>query len=148
MATPLYPATMPDINTPFFTAAGSMSPAWYLLFQALFNRTGQGAGMNGAQLTADDESAQIYDLMALPMRGDAASLPIGETPGASPWTFQAPYAGTVNVQGGTVSKIEFSRDGGATWITMAAGVVPVDQGDDVRVTYSVVPTVTLIGASS
>lgn len=63
------------------------------------------------------------------------------TPGASPYTYTAPAAGSVVITGGTTSSIQLKR--GATTIsigTTTPGVVPVSAGDQVITTYSVVPT--------
>lgn len=65
---------------------------------------------------------------------------VGITPGASPYTYTATDAGTVIVQGGTVTLIELGRK--TTFVTtgMTFGAVPVSKGDQVRVTYTVAPT--------
>ena len=61
---------------------------------------------------------------------------------ASPFTYQAVIRGQLHVSGGTVSSVEFSRDG-TTWYNagITAGFVEMDARDQVRVTYSVLPTV-------
>jgi hypothetical protein len=51
----------------------------------------------------------------------------------------------VNVYGGTVSAVDLSRDAGANYFTISGGMVPVFTGDFVRVTYTVLPTMTMIG---
>lgn len=67
---------------------------------------------------------------------------------ASPFVFQAPFSNGecfVIVQGGTVSKIEFSRDGINFFDTaLTAGPVPLSGGDYLRVTYSGLPTMTFV----
>ncbi len=66
-------------------------------------------------------------------------------PGASPFTYTAPAAGTVVVTGGTVSNIQLKR--GATTITIAAAspaTIPVSAGDQVIVTYSAAPTMSFV----
>jgi hypothetical protein len=76
--------------------------------------------------------------------------PVGVTVGTSPWVYQATqgYRETLIVSGGTVSLIEFSRDG-ATWFGLGetAGMFVLDPGDRLRVTYTAAPTVTRIPAS-
>lgn len=64
------------------------------------------------------------------------------TVGASPFTYVAPDAGRVVVQGGTVSLIELGRKATFVALGITAGVVPVSRGDSVRVTYTVLPTLT------
>lgn len=74
--------------------------------------------------------------------------PIVEAVGASPFTYQYTGAGQASlaISGGTVSLIEFSRDG-TTWyaIGSATNAMPLlSQGDYLRITYVAPPTLTLI----
>lgn len=93
-----------------------------------------------------------YPVLGGPSRSDllppvfgerSLALPVALTVGASPYSFQAPSAGTVVVNGGTVTGLDFTRDG-ATLIAFPSGVVPVSAGDTVIVTYAVLPTMTFI----
>lgn len=61
---------------------------------------------------------------------------------ASPMTYTAVIRGQIHIAGGTVSVIEFSRDG-ENWYDTAitAGFVQMDAGDLLRVTYAVAPTI-------
>jgi hypothetical protein len=62
------------------------------------------------------------------------------TVGTSPFTYIAPAGGSAIVQGGTTTQIQFSRDGHNFYVTgVTAGVLPVSQGDQLVVTYSVGP---------
>lgn len=62
---------------------------------------------------------------------------------ASPMSYSAVIRGQVHIGGGTVSVIEFSRDGTNWYDTgITAGFVQMDRNDKVRVTYSVAPTIT------
>lgn len=64
----------------------------------------------------------------------------GITVKSSPFTYIAPLGGAVIVQGGTTTQIQFSRDGNNFFVTgQIAGVIPVSQGDQLVVTYSVGP---------
>lgn len=64
---------------------------------------------------------------------------------ASPFTYRAPAGGTLIVQGGTVSQVQFSRDGSAFFTTgQTQGMFPVSQGDALVITYSVAPTLTFV----
>lgn len=67
------------------------------------------------------------------------------TPGASPYTYTAPFRGFLIVQGGTVSLIEFSR-GGTTYrnVGVTAGAIPANSQDLIRITYTVAPTLTFV----
>lgn len=61
------------------------------------------------------------------------------TPGASPWVYQATADGTLVLVGGTVSSVGLSRDG-VTFYTVPEGATPMSRLDQVKTTYSVVPT--------
>jgi hypothetical protein len=60
---------------------------------------------------------------------------------ASPFTYEAVIRGQAHVSGGTVSAIEFSRDG-TTWYSTGttSGFVQMDARDLLRITYTVLPT--------
>jgi hypothetical protein len=75
--------------------------------------------------------------------------PAALTPSGSPYSYQNVTADVVDVvvTGGTVSAIDFSRDGGVTLINYAAAspaIVQLNPGDLVKVTYIVAPTMTAI----
>lgn len=74
-------------------------------------------------------------------KGPAAAA---QTVGTSPATLSFSKNGFITVQGGTVSLIEYRRGTSGTFtnIGVIAGPVPVRNGDSVRITYTVVPTVT------
>lgn len=78
-------------------------------------------------------------------KGLAPAAVLPTTPGASPYTFTAPVKGFMLITGGTISAVDFSRDGvtfysyGAT-----AGQFTVNAADRLRVTYSVVPTMIFV----
>ena len=78
---------------------------------------------------------------------NALSLPFPTaiTIGVSPWTYQFLSGGqaSILVNGGTVSLVEWSRDG-TTFFAVAAAtntMIAVSQKDFVRVTYTAAPTV-------
>jgi hypothetical protein len=67
------------------------------------------------------------------------------TVGTSPFTYQVTSKGFMVVKGGTVSLIQFTRDGITNVNTgITAGCIPLSQGDSIIVTYSVTPTMTWI----
>jgi hypothetical protein len=73
------------------------------------------------------------------------------TPGASPYTYTNGDLTDeiVTITGGTVSSIQVSRDGGVTFITIASATgaeVRLRHGDQVKVTYTVAPTITKVRA--
>lgn len=67
------------------------------------------------------------------------------TPGASPYIYSAQVGGALIVRGGTVTIIEFSRDG-TTWfdVGVIAGMLPINAADQLRITYAVAPTLTFV----
>lgn len=82
---------------------------------------------------------------------DKLSRPNGKTPTtpsvpASPAIFSADDNGMYIVRGGTVSAIEIQRNGAAyVNFGVVAGPFPVQQSDNLRITYTVAPTVTFLG---
>jgi hypothetical protein len=73
--------------------------------------------------------------------------PAGVTVGTSPYLFRSlkGYRQRVVVRGGTVTLIEFSRDGTTFYdVGETSGMFFLDNGDYLRVTYSAVPTMTTI----
>jgi hypothetical protein len=65
--------------------------------------------------------------------------------GPSPYLYTAPRGGFLIVQGGTVSAIEFSRDGTTFYNTgQTQGTISFGSFDQIRITYSVLPNVTFV----
>ncbi len=63
----------------------------------------------------------------------------------SPYTYSAVKRGSMIVSGGTVSLIEFSRDGTTFYdLGQTSGTFPLSASDLIRVTYSVIPDMTFI----
>lgn len=88
---------------------------WYLFFTNLYQAVTEG----------------------LPQAGEAVTI------AASPMSYTAIIRGQAHVAGGTVSVIEFSRNGTDWYDTgMTAGFVQMDKGDLLRVTYAVAPDIT------
>lgn len=62
--------------------------------------------------------------------------------GPSPFTYLASEAGSVIVQGGTTTQIQFSRGDGNFYMTgTTAGMFALAKGDSLVVTYSVGPPI-------
>lgn len=73
--------------------------------------------------------------------------PTTQTVGASPYVYTNNSINDQSeiVQGGTVSKIEFSRNGGAFIDTgVIAGMFSLSPLDSLRVTYAVTPNITVV----
>lgn len=67
------------------------------------------------------------------------------TVSSSPFTYKAPVGGTVIIQGGTVTQVQFSRDGASFYIAgQTNGLFPMSQGDLLVVTFSVPPNMTFV----
>lgn len=85
--------------------------------------------------------------VAMVLNGDGLLPPTGVTLGASPavYRYVGPNSGSLIVSGGTVSLIEFSRGGVVYYTTgQIAGMFALSPTDYLRITYTVVPTVTLV----
>ena len=66
------------------------------------------------------------------------------TPGVSPWVFSSGVKGAIISSGGTVSAIEYGRNGAYTTIGTTAGMFEMSAQDTVRITYTVAPTVNFL----
>lgn len=104
-----------------------------------------------SQLAQEQDAAIDADAQALaylhfdPEPTPRAQPVSGITVGASPYAYKTSFDGSVIVNSGTVSLIEFSRDGSAFFtLGTTAGIVPLSRGDTLRTTYTVAPTMTFI----
>lgn len=61
------------------------------------------------------------------------------TVGASPFSYIAPFTGSVAVSAGTVSLIQLIRQGVTVATGVTAGMIPVSRTDTVKVTYTGLP---------
>ncbi len=68
----------------------------------------------------------------------------GITVGASPFTYTAPYPMAVVLSGGTVSLVSYGRGGALVALGLLAGIVELNTGDSLRVTYVTAPSMTAI----
>jgi hypothetical protein len=101
-------------QTPIMAAGNLVQKDWFILFYNFYLAVTEG----------------------LPQPAVAISLT------ASPMTYTAVIRGQAHIEGGTVSVIEFSRDGTNWYDTgVTTGFVQMDKGDAIRVTYSVAPTI-------
>lgn len=74
----------------------------------------------------------------------AAPIPGAIVVGASPYTYTSPQNGVVVVSGGTVSLVQLGRAGTFLATGLLTGVIPVSAGDQVKITYTLAPTVTFL----
>jgi hypothetical protein len=92
----------------------------------------------------------LFATTKFPARYTYAAAPPGPldaftiTPTGSPFAYQnsTPTKLDIKVQGGTVSKIEQGRKGTFVDCGETGGIVILPPGDQIRVTYSVAPTMT------
>jgi hypothetical protein len=90
-------------------------------------------------------SRDWYFFFAGMFRGLAPEFESPVTLTGSPFTYGASSKGSVIVSGGTVSAIEFSRDGSTFYsVGQTAGMFTLNAADRLRITYAVAPTVTFV----
>lgn len=98
-------------------------------------------------------SQRLTDLLRLILRQLNAVTVRVETPtdaaasvtvGASPYSYTPTDDGLVVVTGGTVSALDYGRNGVFTGLGLLAGLAPIKAGDTLRITYAVAPTVSFI----
>ena len=64
---------------------------------------------------------------------------------ASPFIYSAAMRGFVIISGGTVTLVQFSRDGKTNYTTgQTQGCFPVSNGDSLTVTFSAAPSMTFV----
>lgn len=73
--------------------------------------------------------------LGTPPAAESAVIPTG-----SPFTYTAGRKGFLIIQGGTVSQVAFSRSGTFYNVGQTSGAFTLDQNDQIKVTYSVAPT--------
>lgn len=79
------------------------------------------------------------------LNGVANAVPADLTLTGSPFTFTNQTKSTVMlmINGGSVSAIQYTRDG-VNFYSVPSGALSVFPGDQVRITYSATPTVTVV----
>ena len=128
------------------TATANTSPLKFTSGTSLTTPEIGAVEYNGTDLyvTAGDDSSNRRRIV----HSHSTDAPSAITPTGSPFTYQntASFDASVIVSGGTMSLIEFSRDG-ATWYdvgVITGGMFHLSPSDRIRVTYSVAPTMTLV----
>ncbi len=143
-ATPLKIA-FPGQNVTFLNAARQLIQPWFQFLRNLWLRTGGELGIDAQAVSDEVDALNVLTTYAnSPEPTPYPYLPLAITPGASPFSYQAPWSGVVNVFGGTVSQVQFARDGTTFYDYPIAGPVPVFCGDIVKVTYTGAPTMTMV----
>lgn len=115
-------------------------------------------GLSNALIWAQDPprqltSADLPDIFRALLLAQEALLP-DPTPraqptqsitvGASPFTYTAPFDGTIISTGGTVSAIALIRQGSSVATGLTAGLIPLSRLDSLQVSYSVAPVMTFL----
>lgn len=78
-------------------------------------------------------------------KGLAPAAVIPTTPAASPYTYTAAVKGFMLITAGTVSLVEFSRDGTTFYgYGSTSGQFTLNAADRLRMTYTVAPTMTFV----
>ena len=136
----------PGQNAPLTSEPTSQPQSpWWQFWRDLWQRTGGNTGVDSALLQSDLSNVTVL-VAVRPTPTRIPALPLVVTPGASPFSYQAPWAGYVLLNGGTVSAAAVSRDGSTFFSCPTSGFVPVAQGDVIKVTYSGAPTMTMIAS--
>lgn len=98
-------------QTPILGPQGAVQKDWYILFYNIYLAVTEG-------LPQSEQAIEVT---------------------ASPMTYQAVIRGQVHISGGTVSAVEYSRDGTTFYAVATSGFVQMDARDYLRVTYTVAP---------
>lgn len=61
------------------------------------------------------------------------------TVGASPFAYAAPMDGVLIVSGGTISLITYGRQAAVSALGLVSGVIPVQKGDVITITWLLTP---------
>lgn len=143
VATPLNVA-FPGQNAPLTNVPSSQPQSpWWQFWRNLWLRTGGDNGIDSGVLQSDLSNVTALSAMA-PRPTHRPPLPTPLTVTASPFSYRAPADGYVLISGGTVSAVGMARNGVTFFAFPNAGPVPVAKGDIVKVTYSGLPTMTMV----
>lgn len=98
------------------------------------------------RLTINGETTKDwYFFWAGLFRGIPPAIEAAVTADPSPYVFSATARGSLIIEGGTVTSVEFSRDGVTFYDTgVTAGMFPVNSSDQLRITYAVAPNLTFV----
>ena len=117
---------------------------------AKINVRNDGTGALDSTTLASLPYVKLSDGISRRVKVSYDALPAsGQAVGASPYVYtnSASYDVDASVEVGTVSTIEFSRNSGSTWSTVATSsnfILRLNPGDQMRITYSSAPTLVII----
>ena len=127
--------------------------SWFIELVAVVTQTSGGGGISHDLLVGlqGGTTNQFYHLSFFyytRVIGNFTTAPSSISVGSSPFNYQnasSTYDESVIVKGGTVSKIEFSRDNSTFYdVGVTAGMFTLNPADSLKVSYSVAPTMTSI----
>ncbi|MFA6164417.1 MAG: hypothetical protein WC685_13430 [Methylobacter sp.] len=119
---------------------GMVSREWYRFLTSLYTLTGSGNNNVGL---VDVQSAPIA---REPKKSRYKVLPVPITVGASPFYYMNNTGGDVDaiVQGGTVSDVQYSRDGITFYSIALRAMCRLSPYDWIGIVYTVAPTLLII----
>lgn len=138
---------LPVPQTRFLDANGNVALIWRKFLEALLVRTGGPAATSNALLNGN--SNQQFAVQTAEKSTSAVPLAQyrsqpGQTPNvinvtASPWTFTASSNGFLILDVGSVSNVEFQRNGVQATLGNPPEMISMRQNDQVIVTFSSAP---------
>lgn len=148
------PTSIPDIGIPIGTLSPDgetveMNHQWYLI---LYNLALQALG-NGVTTIPEvrydflnnlDAETIAIDALNIAQNGLSGSPTVSTPIGPSPQTLIAPSIGSYILSGGTLSFISLTRNGVSVGFQNTTQIIPVNRGDSVMLTFTVVPSVTFL----
>lgn len=131
---------IPASRVPFLDKTGLISREWYRFFNDLFNMTGS-AGNNISLL--DLQTAPVYKE---PIKSRRDVRPASITVGISPFYYRNNNDIEIDamVIGGTISDVQYSRDGITFYSIALRAMVRLSPNDWIGITYSVLPQLIII----
>lgn len=137
----------PPPNVPLIDQKGNISLIWRKFFAALFIRTGAALTSANANINGDasqtfavaDATETVHAVNLAQYRSQAGQIPSAQNVGPSPWTFGAPSNGMLMLSGGTITDIEFQRDGTQASLGKNDGCYPLRSADQLIISHSGAP---------
>lgn len=89
-------------------------------------------------------SRMVAEVILQPLITGATSSLQAIATKTSPMAYTAREAGTLSIQGGTVSVVTISRGNTSIVLGLVGGLIPMATGDKVTITFVTAPTITFI----
>lgn len=131
---------IPASRVPFLDKTGFISREWYRFFNDLFNITGSSG--NNISLV-DLQTAPVYKE---PVKSRRDVRPTSITVGISPFYYRNNNDIEIDaiVIGGTISDVQYSRDGITFYSIALRAMVRLSPNDWIGITYSALPQLIII----